>query len=550
MQNLTRTKALRRAVISAFVLLFFVLLSVAFVVPGFCDVPKTVAVFPFEMNSSQDLTFLQKGLFSMLSSRLSDAGKVDVLDRETINSALAEAKAQGFIKGSFTEGSARALGKNLGVDYVLFGSLTHFGESVSLDASMVDVTGKQETLAFFEQSNAMGDVIPLVNTFAGDINMKVFNRNIDNRLYAAPQKQTTAPGGLQPVGGAGLHGGGMMAMQAAQSFSTHLKMDDVIRAMATGDLNKDGRTQVVTATDSALQIYHYDSGLLTLEENLTYQSYLRIIGLDVADINGNGHPEIFVTALTVNRETLASFVVEYNGSSYVTMDDGLSYYFRVIDSGDGNPVLYAQDRGRGPFAGKIYVMSPAGNGYKEGRKVRMPRGTSVLSLARGAVREEVANDYLSINQHDRLTLISDTGKEEWDSTDKYGKTNNYWLLGAPGGDDGYQERAYFNPRIKFFPMGEEKKEKAFIITNTEAGGGSIGRIKRFKEGRIGIMAWNGIALTPVFQTVPLQGWISDFDIADIDNDGTKELVISVVTGSKLAILAKDKASNIISYKLE
>jgi len=39
--------------------------------------PKTVAVLPFAMNSPRDLTFLQNGLFSMLSSRLSDPGKVD-----------------------------------------------------------------------------------------------------------------------------------------------------------------------------------------------------------------------------------------------------------------------------------------------------------------------------------------------------------------------------------------------------------------------------------------------------------------------------------------
>ncbi|HKL16716.1 MAG TPA: hypothetical protein VJ915_13820, partial [Balneolaceae bacterium] len=75
-------------------------------------------------------------------------------------------------------------------------------------------------------------------------------------------------------------------------------------------------------------------------------------------------------------------------------------------------------------------------------------------------------------------------------------------------------------------------------------------IKRFKEGRVEVMSWNGIALAPVFQTAPLQGWVSDFSIADIDNDGIEELLISVVTRSKIAILAKDKASNIISYKLK
>ena len=61
---------------------------------GLCRDAKTVAVLPFEMNSSQDLGFLQNGLFSMLSSRLSDAGKVDVLDRETVDKALAGAKAE------------------------------------------------------------------------------------------------------------------------------------------------------------------------------------------------------------------------------------------------------------------------------------------------------------------------------------------------------------------------------------------------------------------------------------------------------------------------
>ena len=517
---------------------------------GLCGDTKTVAVVPFEMNSSQDLGFLQNGLFSMLSSRLSDAGKVDVLDRETVDKALAKAKASGLVKGSLNEGIARDLGVQMGVDYILFGSLTHYGESLSLDASMVDVSGQKKTLAFFEQSNAMGDVIPLVNSFAGDINMKVFNRNIDNKLYARPQKQDPTLGGLQYAGGAGLYGGGMMAMQASQGFTTHLKAKEVIRAMATGDLNKDGRVQIVTATDSSLQIYHLEGTLLTEETHLDYASYLRIIGLDVADINGNGYPEIFVTAMTINRETLSSFVVEFNGSSYTTLQDGLSYYFRVINSLDGDPVLYAQDKGRGPYAGKIYIMTPANDTYQEEKAIRVPKGTSVLALDRGPVREDNGIEFLSINQHHRLVLINDAGSNEWESTEKYGKTNNYWLSGNRGADVTYRERDYFNPRIKFHPVGEDRKEKVFLITNNEIGGGTIGRIKRFKEGRVEVMSWNGIALEPVFQTVPLQGWVSDFDIADIDNDGIEELVISVVTRSKIAILAKDKTSNIISYKLK
>ncbi|MEE4364388.1 MAG: hypothetical protein V2J08_10660, partial [Desulfotignum sp.] len=69
-------------------------------------------------------------------------------------------------------------------------------------------------------------------------------------------------------------------------------------------------------------------------------------------------------------------------------------------------------------------------------------------------------------------------------------------------------------------------------------------------GAIKVLSWNGIALAPIFQTTALQGWISDFAIADITGDGKAELVVSVVTQTKLAILSKDKASSIISYELQ
>ena len=517
---------------------------------GFCTPSKKVAVLPFTMNSPQDLGFLQNGLFSMLSSRLADAGKVDVLDRETVDAALAEAQKSDLTKGALTEDKARMIGANMGVDFILFGSLTHFGESVSLDAKMVDVTGEKETLAFFEQSNAMGDVIPLVNSFAGDINAKVFNRHIDNQLYVQPEpQQAPAPGGLQYAGGVA-YNGGMMAMRPGQGFATHLKVNDIIRAMATGDVDKDGTLEVVAATDTKLLIYHMQGNMLALEKTLDYQSYLKIVGLDIADINGNGYPEIFVSAMTIHRTTLSSFIVEYNGSSYATLEDDQSYYYRVVDNGNGNPVLYAQDKGNDPFSGRIHLMSPANASYNEEKTVRMPRNTSVLSLARGPVRDENTSEFLSINLHNRLVAISDTGASEWESVDKYGKSNNYWLMPSKGEEESLRERVYFNPRVKFYPLGEDKKMKAFIVKNSEVGGGLVGRIKRFKDGHINVMTWNGIALAPVFQTATFPGWISDFDIADLDNDGKMELVISLVSTTKMSILSKDSDSNIISYKLE
>ena len=520
---------------------------------GLCAQSKKVAVFPFTMNSPKDLGFLQNGLFSMLSSRLTDPGKVEVLDRETIDKFLAQAQDSDSAKGALNESKARIIGANMGVDYILFGSLTHFGESVSLDASMVDISGKKSTLSFFEQSSSMGDVIPLVNSFAGDINQKVFNRSIANELYAkqAPQAPD-APGSLQYAGGAAGSGGGFVNLQQTgqKGFSTHLKFEGVINAMATGDLDKDGVISVVVATDSNLLIHKMDGNRLVLEKKLEFASTNKIVALDIADINKNGYPEIFVTSLNTLRESLQSFVMEYNGSNYITLMDNEFYYFRVIDGPDDTKILLGQKQSRSPYEGSIYTMMASGNSFSIEKKIRMPRGTSILPLARGAIISEEKNEYVSINEHGRLTVVNDTGSIEWEGNQKFGGTAHYFLLPRQDTDGSYREMSYLHPRVKFYDVDQDGKEEVIAVRNQEMGGGALGRYKRFTKGNLEILSWNGIALASVFKTQPSQGWISDFSIIDIDGDGVDDLVVSVVDKAKFAIGLGGKTSNIISYRLE
>jgi hypothetical protein len=418
---------------------------------------------------------------------------------------------------------------------------------------MVDVAGDAPALTFFEQSNNMGDVIPLVNTFAGDINLKVFNRSIANELYVQPAPEgPQAPGGFQAAGQGAAYQGGFVNLQqpGGKGFATHLAFEGVITAMAAGDLNKDGTIQVVAATDDTLMIHQMSGNQLVLEKQLEYSSTNRIVSLDIADINGNGFPEIFVTSLSIHRDSLQSFVVEYNGSDYVTLVDNQSYYYRVIQPPDTTPALLGQYTGNSPFDGRISIMQAEGSTYTRQKQMRFPRNTSILSLAKGPVTSETAEEYVMTNRFGRLVVTGDTGTIEWESTDKYGGTAHVWLMPSNDTDASFRERIYIHPRIQFYDMDEDDKPEVLAVQNNEFGGGAIGRYKRFKNGSIKVLSWNGIALAPVFQTSALQGWISDFVIADINGDGRKELVVSVVTQTKLAILSKDKASSVISYELK
>ena len=72
---------------------------------------KKVAVIPFAMNTQDDLGFLQKGIFDMLSSRLAYGDEVQVLSREQLEGKLKTADPQILPESGLTDSKAKALGR-------------------------------------------------------------------------------------------------------------------------------------------------------------------------------------------------------------------------------------------------------------------------------------------------------------------------------------------------------------------------------------------------------------------------------------------------------
>ena len=196
--------------------LILIIVSVGTPLSAFAKVLQ-VAIVPFKVNAEKDLSFLKDGIVDMLSSRLYWEDRVNIINRQ------ATEKAAEAVGGPLDETKARKLGTGLGADYVLFGSLTVIGNSVSIDAKLVDVSGKKQTLTFFNQSQGMDQVIPGINLFASDINEKEFGRAMETR-QAAPaagpsstqtvQSQTDARAHPDKLIVGGIAGGGMVVMNA------------------------------------------------------------------------------------------------------------------------------------------------------------------------------------------------------------------------------------------------------------------------------------------------------------------------------------------------
>ena len=131
---------------------------------------KTMAILPFTVNSAEDLSHVQKGIFNMLYSRLSWQDHMTVIPKTQIQTDLSSLKT---ITGNQLVTKIAAMTNS---DYVLTGSITKLAGSFSIDTQVYDIQNKR-FMTFFEQSKVPDDLIDKVDRISATINKEAFNRS-------------------------------------------------------------------------------------------------------------------------------------------------------------------------------------------------------------------------------------------------------------------------------------------------------------------------------------------------------------------------------------
>lgn len=508
------------------------------------DDTKTVAIIPIEMNATQDLTFLQKGLFSMLSSRIADPGKVTTLEREEVENAMKKAQADEATKGSLNESKARLIGAGLNVDYVLYGSLTLFGQSMSLDMFMVDVKNINPTLSFSRQAPDPGAVITELDQIAAEINLKTFNRKpeqvLPKEFYAqqAQPEQRSGEGYASPL----------------TNYRYLFAANGHINGIACGDVDGDKKNEVVIIYDHDIEILEDNfGGKLKSIHRIEGGEYYDVVSVDVADINKNGIEEIFISRVQTATGYMRSLVLELSNGAFKELADDLPWYLRVVQNGS-KKVLYGQKSGRkGPFAGRnVFSVRYVGGQYEIGDKISVPDGFSVLTMALGNnIGGATVNGLIFLNADGHLNLAADNGQVEWSGEEAYGGSKRFYtyidkdkaLMDAADGNG-----VYFQTRNIVYDVGDDGKLEAVIIKNKEAADYLFGELRNFKSGSIEIMKWNEMGLFPNTAGKRVPGQITDIMVGDFDNNGKKELLVTLVK-KRNNLSSKKSKSIVVAYDL-
>jgi len=579
---------MRRILVS---LVFLTLVVGAFLVTRECIVSaaddtkvKKVAVLPFDVHSSENIDYIRNGVWDMLISRISLAGKIEVVSKNDVQDALAKRKG----KGNLTVADVYELGKKMGVDYVVHGSITKIGNSVSLDGKLLDVAAYRSAVDVFAQSQGMDDVIPKIGDFAKRIDYHILGQvpatfgapplpsPADTMVIASPQPPAAGQAPTEEAIAAVRTQQGTFtavinpefinAPQTAidkKGFWMSQRFETEFKGMDVGDVDGDGKNEVVTIDVCNVYVYRKSGKTLTLLQKIAGKVYDQYLSVDVADVTGSGKREIIVTS--INRGILDSFVLQYRNGKYTTIAKDLRWFMRVINISD-TPTLLGQRMGsEKPFENPIYEIVWSKGRLKEGKRMEIPQGLSVYGLAVEPLEKDGSNKVIALDSLDYLRVYEPTvksvdkiltfgGSKEmlWKSDEAYGGSNNFFDLAADTQISrniaGTEEKArpYVNIRLLAYDINKNGKKDLVVVKNLSTVGRLFQNMKIFSSSEIYDLEWNGLGFAENWRTKKIQGYVADYQIKDIDNDGNVDVVLSLVLSYDLGIHRK---SVVVAYSL-
>ncbi len=531
-----------------------VVLGIFLVFPGRTQAAQyKIAVLPFKINGPQNYRYLQEGIADMLASRLYEKEAIAVVDGPKVKELARSA-------GRVDTESARKIGERIRSDYVLFGTVTILGQSLSLEARVIPTSDSAEPFLFSRESEKIDPLITHIDTLAREFKAELLGEEAGSQSQSRQSSQTDQTPLRQQK--SQTEEKDFFELDSESPFMQMLEKQQqnrlfwqsqsyklLINGLDLGDVDRDGKLEVVFASKEKVHIYRSEDNILSAVQVISTSPGMNNISLDVADINQNGYPEIFVTCLGERNVLVKSFVLEYDGQNYQKIVQDSPWFYRVVQPSHAKPILLGQKQGgKMEYTGEIHQLKPVEQGYRPEFQLLADQKINLLGVGYGYVTKTADKNILAYDQRDRLKVFGASGNEIWTSDEKYGGSSQFMTQEKPEPGEP-RERAYLPLRIRIVDIDENGHNEVVTIKNQELMGGHLKRFRNYRKGQIVSFSWDGIGLAQDWKTRQLSGQVRDFCFGDLNNDGTRELVAVLIKDEGRVIL-QDPRSLIVSYPLE
>ncbi len=471
------------------------------------DEAKTFAVLPFQTNGPVAYTYLEKAIPQMLTSRLYWKDHFVAVDSAAYEGVSAPS----------SNDAAKAAVKKVGVDYLVYGSVTIVGDQSSVDLRVASANG---TVWPRSASSKVDQMIPTLEEMADAVNAEVFKREVAPAV--AEQPTMTSEYQITPV----LE---MDSRSNSLSIPAH--------GMAVEDVNGDGRNEIVLLTEHEVFVYSYENARMELLASYKGPMRLSLIAVRVADLDRDGTPEIIVSAVDTDQ-TPNSFILNFRDGGLRVTEERIRYLLNVVRMPpEFMPVLIGQTlaRGNDMWREPVYEMVKMGGGYDKGIRLTLPEKANLFNFVWiPASEKEGAKIVILEPSGERLRVFTEQFARLAETAESYsGATaalEQDQSLEVMGKDSVLMGSNYYIP-MPMLVVDLDRNGRYELVVNRPISVAAqfFERYRFFPQGEIHSLFWDGLGLTLDWKTRRIKGSVVAYDIKDMDGSGEPKLVVCVNT---------------------
>lgn len=515
--------------------------------PALAQGVKKFAVIPFSYTGPQKYAYFPQAFQSSLGSSLEWGGKVV---------SAGNAAIEGIAPPRSKADAVNAL-RTTGLDYIVSGTISILDKEATLSMMALGTDGSfwenkgqmdinQITSWLDAQSKAiMGDVFHRPGFSSGEVAAKgtdikdgVSNPTepVNTQFLMAQDDQYQADT-LNPQfryeGGAETEG--RWRSQTLRFFSTSMVVDDC---------DGDGQNEVFILHKTGISAYRYDEGKLRHLDTLELTPSTQYLRLETVDLDKDAVPELIVGSYqTQSRSDLKapegwpkSHVLSFSGGKFQFVVKDYPRFLGVLRMPPTyTPIMVAQDKGtRHIFSTRINEAYLKGNSIELGQSIPSPEYGGIYNMV--YLPDEFGFKYVVLDDFHRIKVYSQT-MERLSSTDEdtYNSsgigiaTSDRPLGMGPGAVDSLITS--FNIPFRMIATSLTQKGKYELLVNKDLSIAAqvFERFNYYTQGEIHALTWDGVGMALSWKTRRIKGQVSDIGVADLNNDGKKQLCVLLNT---------------------
>ena len=514
---------------------------------------KTIAVLPFHVHGPDKYQYLSEGVQSMLESRLTQQGGFVPVDESRIQATSAQIDS---------DAQARDILQELEAEYLFWGDVTILSKQASVDLKILEA---QEPIRSSSWQASLKDLIPSLQSQSKRISQEVLGSEVetahkqkkDQRQKSAPRqerarKSETPSSQYIEKGDQGAEqiiaerSRGTPGRWKSRRFSFESK------GAVVGDGNGDGKNEVFILTSNKIYALKKQGDRLEIIAEHKTSRRLKCLNINLIDLDEDQAREIVVSAIQ-DEEKMQSFILNFRDGELDIMQEGISRFVNVVSiPPEYEPVLLAQKFNSSRlFYGQVHKLRVDSGKVRQGEKLQLPDKVNVSNLAYLPVKDGYKITYVNI--FDKLSVVKPEGEVEHVSNKKYALSTTKLPedRSLPGLEETTaQKRHHYIPaRLTTGDFNGDGHHELLVNRNISTMANLLPNLRRYSEGEVHSLFWDGVGLSLEWKTKPIQGTVIDYGIADLSNNGSKKLYVCLNTYPGLSNL-KEIKTMLLTYSIQ